>query len=176
MHDKHVLHGMFLPKKFFVVSGKGESVTSLNAFDTALIDAGIDQCNLVLISSILPPDAVYISNPIPAITPGTITYTVLSRMDGEHEETIGAGLGWALGIRDNEMKMGIVAEDYGFKNHKDVERTTKTKLEEMARVRNLKVIEQSIKVESMKVHKNYGCVLVALIFVPWTIEEGSRPL
>lgn len=176
MHDKHVLHGMFLPKKFFVTSGKGESVTSLNAFDVALIDAGIDQCNLVLVSSILPPDAVHISNPIPAITPGAITFTVLARMDGEHGDTIGAGLGWAIGIRDNQMKMGIVAEDYGFKNHKDVEHATKTKLDEMASVRNLKVIEQSIKVESMEVHNNHGCVLVALIFVPWIIEEGSRPL
>ena len=48
-----------LPKYFFVTGGTALSpVSTLNAFDEALMKAGIAQCNLVPVSSILPADAV----------------------------------------------------------------------------------------------------------------------
>ena len=51
-------HGIFLPKKFFITVGSAVShVSPLNAFDAALVKAGIAQCNLVPVSSIIPPDA-----------------------------------------------------------------------------------------------------------------------
>ena len=72
------MHGTFLPQKFFVTSGSGEDNNSeLNAFDRALLRGKITQCNLVSVSSILPPDAEEIE-PV-YITPGTITFSVLAR-------------------------------------------------------------------------------------------------
>ena len=67
-------------KKYFVVTGAGVSRTSpLTAFDRALADAGISQCNLVQVSSILPEGAEQVE---PAdITPGSITFCVLARCD-----------------------------------------------------------------------------------------------
>ncbi len=175
MYSKLLKHGMFLPKKFFLTSGKGESGSSLNAFDAALMDAGIAQCNIVPVSSILPPDAVHLKNP-PTITPGTITFAVLARMDGQYGETIGAGVGWAFGIRDNGINFGIVMEEHGFKSKDSVDRSISSKLDEMARVRMLKITEKSIKAESIEVREKYGCVIGALIYIPWEIEEGSRIL
>jgi len=44
-----------MPKRFFVTSGKAASrVSDLNAFDEALLNAGIGEQNLVIVSSILP--------------------------------------------------------------------------------------------------------------------------
>lgn len=46
---------------FSLVKGEGRSATSeLNAFDNALLDAGINDCNLVKISSVIPYGAKYI--------------------------------------------------------------------------------------------------------------------
>ena len=44
-----------LPKQYFIVAGKGEGFTPLNAFDAALGDAGVGDLNLVKVSSIVPP-------------------------------------------------------------------------------------------------------------------------
>jgi len=44
-----------LPSQFFMVAGKGDSEYALNAFDLALLDAGIGNLNLIKVSSILPP-------------------------------------------------------------------------------------------------------------------------
>jgi len=89
-------HTPFLPKKFFITSGVAtSSVSPLNAFDGALAQAKIDQCNLVNVSSILPADAIMVDyEEIPA---GTITFAVMARMDGDPGETIGAGCCLGLG-------------------------------------------------------------------------------
>lgn len=46
-----------VPKKVFLASGEGEGSTHLNAFDAALLDAGIGNLNLVRVSSVVPPKA-----------------------------------------------------------------------------------------------------------------------
>ena len=56
-------------------AGNAEGGTSLNAFDNALLAAGIGNINLVRISSILPPDVLLV--PLPRIKPGaTLTFEV----------------------------------------------------------------------------------------------------
>jgi len=46
-----------IPKAFFVTGGKAiGTVSKLNAFDLALKNAGIANCNLVKVSSIIPPN------------------------------------------------------------------------------------------------------------------------
>jgi len=47
---------MFEPNCFFLVAGHASGPTSLNAFDAALIKAGVGDLNLIRLSSILPPD------------------------------------------------------------------------------------------------------------------------
>jgi len=85
---------MFLPKKYFLTSGQGTSTESpLNAFDDALSEAGIDECNLIYASSIIPRDGAEVKRP--RITPGTITFAVVTRMDGDEGEIIGAGIGYS---------------------------------------------------------------------------------
>ncbi|AYO31235.1 arginine decarboxylase, pyruvoyl-dependent [Biomaibacter acetigenes] len=48
-----------MPTKYRMVAGSSEGATELNAFDGALLSAGAGNLNLLRVSSILPPGAVY---------------------------------------------------------------------------------------------------------------------
>jgi len=50
-----------VPKKLFLTKGKGIHEDRLTSFEYALRDAGIAGTNLVLISSIFPPEAKFVS-------------------------------------------------------------------------------------------------------------------
>ncbi len=151
----------WLFKKYFLTAGKGESeVSKMNAFDKALLEAGIGHCNLVSVSSIIPKGAIEVKNGnIPA---GSITFVVLSRMDGEEEQLITAGIGVA-----KCEEYGLVAEAYGFKTEEEILKEIRDKLYAMASTRNFEVLEIKTKVESMVVPKGkYGSVVAAVVFSP----------
>jgi arginine decarboxylase len=83
-----------IPKELFVTSGKATSpVSELNAFDLALKNAGMAQCNLVSVGCILPLGCR--ERKRKKITAGCITHAVIARMDGDEGTTIGAGIAWA---------------------------------------------------------------------------------
>lgn len=172
---QHSVHGLFLPKRFFVTKGCATSSTSpLNAFDAALLKAGIAQCNLVSVSSILPPDAEKIDHS--EVTPGTMTFSVLARMDGDPGETIGAGIGWAFGVNSAGKRYGIVTEAHGYKDREAIERELKSKLQGMTKLRQMQITTVETIAEFLEVPKGkYGCAIVALVYVPWDAEESMRP-
>ena len=68
-------------KKLFLTKGKGIHEDRLTSFEYALRDAGIAGTNLVLISSIFPPDAKLISKKegLNLIRPGQILFSIYSR-------------------------------------------------------------------------------------------------
>ena len=166
------MHGIFLPKKFFVTSGFGEDNNSeLNAFDRALLRAKITQCNLVDVSSILPRDAEEIK--MVDITPGTIIFTVMARQDGVSGDRIGAGIGWGNIRKKDGENYGIVAEHHGNSSKRYINQKLKEKLEQMARIRRMKLVEWKVLSESIEVKDIFGCVVVALVYVPWDFEMGK---
>jgi len=153
-------------KKFFVVSGVGLSkISKLNAFDKALMEAGISQCNLVPVSSILPKGAKQIKPK--NIEPGTITFTVLARSDGDPKTSVSAGLGWAF-CTDAKGRdtYGVVIEEYEFKNVNKTKKSIMLKLKEMSDVRGMKIKRQCIKTRTMEriPPGHYGSAVVALIY------------
>jgi len=152
-----------IPKEFFITSGKATSpVSELNAFDLALKKAGIAQCNLVCVSSILPKGCVEIEKH--NITAGSITYSVLARMDGDEGTTIGAGIAWAWA---KSKKYGLVAEAHGFMGKKALEETLEWKIKEMAKIRGIQIGSIQKRMENLRVPMdNYGCVLSALVYYP----------
>ena len=64
---------MAMKKKYCLVCGTGEDICEIGSFDSALLDAGVGNYNLVKISSILPPGSqrVYSVD----IADGSILYT-----------------------------------------------------------------------------------------------------
>jgi len=153
-----------IPREFFVTSGKGTSpVSELNAFDLALKNAGIAQCNLVPVSSILPNGCTQID---PRKIPnGAITYVVIARMDGVEGQNIGAAIAWSW--EKGRGKSGIVAETHGYMGDEALLELVKWRIKEMAKIREIEIGEINYKYETMKVAwENNGCVIAALVFVP----------
>src|SRR5213594_5265422 len=75
-------------------SGSAEGETSLNAFDNALLAAGIGNINLVKVSSILPPETAVVD--LPRLRPGAIVPTAYAAMTSEVPgEVVAAAVGWA---------------------------------------------------------------------------------
>jgi arginine decarboxylase len=71
----------------------------LRSFELALRDAGIEKCNLVHVSSILPPRCKIISRSqgLKELTPGGITFCVLSKCTtNEPRRLIAASIGCAI--------------------------------------------------------------------------------
>ena len=151
-----------IPKEFFITSGKAVSpVSELNAFDLALKRAGIGQCNLVCVSSILPRNCTEVE--MHNIDAGAVTFSVMARMDGDEGTTIGAGIAWAWA---RSKKYGLVAEAHGFMDKKALEETLEWKIREMAKIRSIQIgpIQKRMEVQRVPMD-NYGCVISALVLL-----------
>jgi arginine decarboxylase len=150
-----------IPKEFFITSGKAASpVSELNAFDLALKKAGIAQCNLVSVSSILPLGCK--ERKRRKITAGAITYAVIARMDGDEGTTIGAGIAWTW---EKNGKYGLVAEAHGYMDSKALMETLEWKIKEMAKIREIEIDKINYRTEVLRVPMdNYGCVIATLVY------------
>lgn len=150
-----------MPKEFFVTSGKAVSpVSELNAFDKALKDAGIAQCNIVPVSSILPPNCKETNRKKLPI--GQITFCVLAKMIGSEGSLIGAGIAYAW---EKEGQYGIVAEAHGHTDSKALKEILEWKIMEMSRIRGIEIGEIKYRMEILRVPMdNYGCVIAALVY------------
>lgn len=88
----------FVPSKIFLTKGVGTHKHELRSFELALRDAGIEKCNLVTVSSILPPRCRIISRKQgeQMLQPGQITFAVLARIStNEPHRLIAASIGVA---------------------------------------------------------------------------------
>lgn len=96
-----------IPKTYFLVSGASEGFTPLNAFDGALLNAGIGNTNLVKVSSIIPPRCKEIQ---PIMFPqGTIIPTAFAYISSEIPgEIISAAVAVALPKEDDQS--GLIME------------------------------------------------------------------
>jgi arginine decarboxylase len=91
-------HMHFVPSKIFLTKGVGTHKHELRSFELALRDAGIEKCNLVTVSSILPPRCKIISRKQgePMLQPGQITFAVIARIStNEPHRLIAASIGVA---------------------------------------------------------------------------------
>ncbi|HOE26650.1 MAG: arginine decarboxylase, pyruvoyl-dependent [Candidatus Aureabacteria bacterium] len=118
---------LFVPKRVFFTNGVGTHKRELRSFELALRDAGIERCNLVTVSSILPPDCKIISRArgLKELVPGMITFTVLARCSSnEPHRLLSASVGCAVPSKgfygylseyhtfgENEKQAGDNAED-----------------------------------------------------------------
>lgn len=90
---------MFVPTQVFFTKGVGRHKDYLQSFELALRDAGVEKCNLVTVSSILPPGCRRLSVPdgLKKITAGEITFVVMARnATNEPNRLIAASIGAAV--------------------------------------------------------------------------------
>lgn len=87
-----------VPKKVFFTKGVGAHKDKLASFELALRKAGIEKCNLVYVSSILPPHCKLIpqKDGVAILVPGQITFCVMARIEtNEPNRLISAAIGVA---------------------------------------------------------------------------------
>lgn len=104
-----------VPKKIFFTKGVGAHKEELHSFELALRDAGIEKCNLVQVSSILPPGCKVISKAqgVKALLPGAITYCVMSRCcSNEPRRLLSSSVG--LAIPADKKAYGYISEHHAF--------------------------------------------------------------
>ncbi|MHC4982678.1 MAG: pyruvoyl-dependent arginine decarboxylase [Planctomycetota bacterium] len=106
---------LLIPRKVFFTKGVGKHLTRLQSFELALRRAGIETCNLVRVSSILPPGCKIISRSrgLAELGPGQITFVVLADAStDEPSRMVGAGIGLAQPA--NGKQHGYISEHHGF--------------------------------------------------------------
>ncbi len=104
-----------VPKKVFFTKGVGRHKHELQAFELALRNAGIEKCNLVKVSSIVPPNCKIITREkgMNYLKPGQITYCVMSKNStNEANRLIGASIGVATPKEKNSY--GYISEHHSF--------------------------------------------------------------
>ncbi len=104
-----------IPRTMFFTKGVGYHQNKLQSFELALRSAGVEKCNLVMVSSIFPPDCRIISRErgINSLIPGQITYSVLAKeCTDEPNRLICAAIG--LARPTNKHQYGYISEHHGF--------------------------------------------------------------
>ncbi len=104
-----------MAKKLFLTKGKGVHEDRLTSFEYALRDAGIAGTNIVLISSIFPPNAKLISRKegLKQIKPGQILFTIYSKNQTNEPHRVCAA---SVGIAQpkNKSRYGYLSEYESF--------------------------------------------------------------
>ena len=144
--------------KAATTSGSAEGETALNAFDNALLAAGIGNINLVKVSSILPPEAEVVD--LPRLRPGAIVPTAFAAMTSEVPgEVVAAAVGWAR--PEDRTKNGVIMEFHDKATREEAERTIVQMLRESFKVRGWKIRDMQVCAAEHRVERT-GCALAAV--------------
>lgn len=106
---------MSAPTKMFLTKGVGVHKDKLASFELALKNAGIEKCNLVFVSSILPPNCKVIPKEegLKLLKPGEITFCVFAKNEtNEPNRLISAAIGVAVPKENNQY--GYLSEHHAF--------------------------------------------------------------
>lgn len=101
--------------KLFLTKGVGMHKDRLASFELALRDAGIEKCNLVYVSSILPPKCKIVPKEegLKNLSAGQITFCVMARNEtNEPNRLMSAAIGIAVPKDDNNY--GYLSEHHAF--------------------------------------------------------------
>jgi arginine decarboxylase len=104
---------VMIPKYMFLTKGAGSHKERLASFELALRSAGIHRCNIVNVSSIIPPGCKLIQKEqgLKRLKPGEITFAVLSKNSvKEPHRLIAASIGVA--IPSNKDSYGYLSEHH----------------------------------------------------------------
>ena len=144
--------------KVAATAGSAEGGPALNAFDNALLAAGIGNVNLVKVSSIVPPDVDVVD--LPRIKPGSIVPTAYAAMTSETPgETLAAAVGYAL--PEDRTKAGVIMEYHDRADRATAEQVVRGMLAEAFAVRGEKIRELRVVVAEHRVTR-VGCALAAI--------------
>lgn len=173
--SNEILIGCRIPKDFFITSGVGESDITIHAgsYHLALKEAGIEMCNIMTYSSILPKIANEITKPSKLLH-GSVMETIMAVSNSKKGIPATAGIifGLLYDKKNNEKYGGLVCEYNGDITEEEAGKQLKESLNELyfngfSEKYELKDIKLTLK--SLVPKKEFGTVLVALCFTNYVV-------
>jgi arginine decarboxylase len=148
-----------MPTRYFLASGASDGYTPLNAFDGALLQAGIGNTNIVKMSSIVPPHCKLVA-PF-ALPPGALVPTAYAAITSDVPgEIISAGI--AVALPEDENQNGLIMEYSAQGERAKIEEIVRNMAMEGMMLRGWKIKDlKSIAIE-YKV-KKIGAALAAVV-------------
>jgi len=172
---KKILIGKRIPRDFFITTGMGESNITVHAgsYHLALKDAGIEMCNIMNYSSIMPKIAREVSRP-EYLEHGAVMEIIsaVSTAEKGKRATASVAFGWLYDKKTNEKYGGLVCEYNGSKNPGEAEAELRESLNELyinGFDEQFELKEITINTKSLIPKKNYGTALVAICFVNYEV-------
>ncbi|MEK6934857.1 MAG: pyruvoyl-dependent arginine decarboxylase [Nanoarchaeota archaeon] len=168
--QKSQLTGNRIPKDYFLTTGTGESDNDIHAgsYHLALKEAGIEMCNIITYSSILPGIATEIQKPT-ELTHGSVMETISAVSNSKKGQRATAGLifGWLFNKKTNEKHGGLVCEYNGNDTEEIATEKLRLRLQELYvngysedfDLSNIKIITKSFIPK-----KRFGTSIVAICF------------
>jgi arginine decarboxylase len=147
------------PTTYYITAGSSKGFSELNAFDGALLNAGVGNVNLLKMSSICPPHAREVKSVIlPQGSLVPVAYAAIT--SGTPGETISAGV--ALALPEDEDHAGLIMEYSAKGTRQEIEAQVRRMAEEGMKLRGKAIREiKSIAVEH-RVEK-CGCAFAAVV-------------
>ncbi len=142
-----------------LVAGAAEGASELNAFDGALLAAGIGDLNLVRVTSIMPPHVQLVTAP-PALPRGAFALVVYS---ARTSAVPGEGLAAAVAVGRAADGFGVVMEAQG-ESRAQAEAEARARVEEAFRMRGLELKEVHTVGVEHRVRRCGGVVAACLFF------------
>ncbi|MFA5020419.1 MAG: pyruvoyl-dependent arginine decarboxylase [Candidatus Pacearchaeota archaeon] len=180
-YQKGFLFGNRIPKDYFIAKGKGESNITIHAgsYHLALKNAGIEMCNIMTYSSILPSIAREIKRPKKLIH-GSVMETIMAVANSSKGERATAGIifGMLYNKISGEKYGGLVCEYNGSLTEAECKKQLSMSLNELYingyskkfNLKNIKCITKTITPR-----KKYGTSIVALCFLNYLFKiEKTR--
>lgn len=179
MEQKEILIGRRVPKDYFITQGTGESDITVHAgsYHLALKKAGIEMCNIMTYSSIMPKISEEVRRP--EMTHGEVLESIMAVAHAEKGKRATAGIifGWLYDKKTGEKFGGLVCEHNGDYSLEEIEEKLKASLNELYvngfsekyELKDIKIIKDSITPK-----KKYGTALVGICFTSYVVPILSQ--
>jgi arginine decarboxylase len=193
-----------LPYEYFVTTGRGQSDAGskglpfeTGSYDAALNDAGIENANIMVYSSVIPTEAKEISKEegLGRIKWGQVIESIKAEANGKHGQRITAAV-MITAVHDPRGKYlgGFACEYSGSGERKDAEASLLLSVKGMIERRGYGTMPSSCQVgkdcttdrghvihpgkkfviDTLNVTKKAGSVLAAICFMSFRVEKGGR--
>lgn len=147
------------PTQYFLVSGASDGYTPLNAFDGALLQAGIGNTNIVKMSSIVPPHCQLVA-PVP-LPPGALVPAAYASITSDIPgEMISAGV--AVALPEDENQNGLIMEYSAKGDRRKIEEIVRNMAAEGMKLRGWNIKNLQTVVSEYRV-KRVGATLAAVV-------------
>jgi arginine decarboxylase len=175
MNQKGILIGKRIPKDFFITKGTGQSdiTTHAGSYHLALKKAGIEMCNIMTYSSIMPGISTQINKP-KDFTHGEVLESIMAVAHAEKGKKATAGIifGWLYDKKTGKKFGGLVCEHNGEYSMKEIKEKLNASINELylngfSKKYHLKNTKKII--ESITPKKKYGTALVGICFINYIV-------